>query len=124
MRVFKILFLLSIFFVSGCEQVENTEEYLFDTWDLDWKQCGVYQNKYDAKLTFTQDDSIAHGWFLEQGKDSVKFTVEIINSDEILLSESTDSVWEGTLRIKEISIGLLIFEKEVQECEKELYRFE
>ena len=124
MRAKKIILLVFLFPVFGCEKNENIEEYIFKTWDLDWKQCGVYQNKYDIKINFTQTDSIHYGWVLEQGKDSVKFNMEILNTNSILLSETTDSTWDGVLKIKDLNMGLLVFEKEVKECANEIYRFE
>ncbi len=124
MKALKILLLVSVFIFLGCEKPGNIDEYIFKTWELDWKQCGVYQNKYDTKINFTQTDSIHYGWVLEQGKDSVKFTMEIVNSNKILLSEATDSIWEGILKINELNTRVLVFEKEVQECSREMYRFE
>tara|TARA_B100000674_G_scaffold208703_1_gene170742 strand:+ start:170 stop:544 length:375 start_codon:yes stop_codon:yes gene_type:complete len=123
MRAIKIILLLFLFPVLGCEKNENIEEYIFKTWDLDWKQCGVYQNKYDTKINFSETDSIHYGWVLEQGKDSVKFNMEILNTNSILLSETTDSTWGGVLKIKDLNMGLLVFEKEVKECSNEIYRF-
>ena len=125
MKTLKITLLIFIFAILGCEKNENNEEHIFKTWDLDWKQCDIYQNKYDTKLNFTQTDSIHYGWLLEQGKDTVKFNLQIINNNnEIILLESTDSIWEGCLKIKELNSGLLVFEKEVQECTNEIYRFQ
>ena len=113
-----------LFSVLGCEKNENIEQYIFKTWDLDWKQCGIYQNKHNTKINFTQTDSIHYGWVLEQGRDSVKFNMEILNTNSILLSETSDYTWEGVLKIKDLNIGLLVFEKEVKECTNEIYRFE
>tara|TARA_B100000963_G_C22512494_1_gene619036 strand:- start:159 stop:533 length:375 start_codon:yes stop_codon:yes gene_type:complete len=124
MRVLKIILLVFLFPVFGCEKNENIEEYIFKTWDLDWKQCGIYQNRYDIKINFTQTDSIHYGWVLEQGKDSIKFTMDILNRNKILLSESTDSIWAGVLKINELNTRVLVFEKEVKECSSEMYRFE
>ena len=50
--------------------------------------------------------------------------MDIVNSNKILLSEATDSIWEGILKINELNTRVLVFEKEVQECSREMYRFE
>tara|TARA_Y100000739_G_C20515607_1_gene421668 strand:+ start:702 stop:1034 length:333 start_codon:yes stop_codon:yes gene_type:complete len=108
----------------GCEKSEKIEDYIYKTWDLDWKQCGVYQNRYDAKVNFTQTDSADYGWFVEQGRDTVKFDVEIVSDRQINLLMVTDSIWEGSLTINEFSSGTLVFEKENKECANEVYHFE
>tara|TARA_B100001741_G_scaffold283889_1_gene259124 strand:+ start:618 stop:965 length:348 start_codon:yes stop_codon:yes gene_type:complete len=113
-----------LFPVLGCEKNENIEEYIFKTWELDWKQCGIYQNKYDIKINFTQTDSIHFGWLLEQGRDSVNFNFEILNNNTISLFASTDSIWNGVINVININTGLLVFEKEIQECTSEMYRFQ
>ncbi len=124
MRIFKIIVLVSPFFILGCEKSEKIEDYIYKTWDLDWKQCGVYQNRYDAKVNFTQTDSADYGWFVEQGRDTVKFDVEIVSDRQINLLMVTDSIWEGSLTINEFSSGTLVFEKENKECANEVYHFE
>ena len=124
MRLVKIILLMFLFPVLGCEKNENIEEYIFKTWDLDWKQCGIYQNKYDTKINFTQTDSIHFGWLLEQGRDSVNFNFEILNNNTISLFASTDSIWNGVINVININTGLLVFEKEIQECTSEMYRFQ
>ena len=124
MRAVKIILLMFLFPVLGCEKNENIEEYIFKTWELDWKQCGIYQNKYDTKINFTQTDSIHFGWLLEQGRDSVKFNFEILNNNTISLFASTDSIWNGVINVININTGLLVFEKEIQECTSEMYRFQ
>ena len=124
MRLVKIILLMFLFPVLGCEKNENIEEYIFKTWELDWKQCGIYQNKYDTKINFTQTDSIHFGWLLEQGRDSVNFNFEILNNNTISLFASTDSIWNGVINVININTGLLLFEKEIQECASEMYRFQ
>jgi len=124
MRLVKIILLMFLFPVLGCEKNENIEEYIFKTWELDWKQCGIYQNKYDTKINFTQTDSIHFGWLLEQGRDSVNFNFEILNNNTISLFASTDSIWNGVINVININTGLLVFEKEIQECTSEMYRFQ
>ena len=124
MRAVKIILLMFLFPVLGCEKNENIEQYIFKTWDLDWKQCGIYQNKYDTKINFTQTDSIHFGWLLEQGRDSVNFNFEILNNNTISLFASTDSIWNGVINVININTGLLVFEKEIQECTSEMYRFQ
>jgi len=124
MRLVKIILLMFLFPVLGCEKNENIEEYIFKTWELDWKQCGIYQNKYDIKINFTQTDSIHFGWLLEQGRDSVNFNFEILNNNTISLFASTDSIWNGVINVININTGLLVFEKEIQECTSEMYRFQ
>ena len=124
MRLVKIILLMFLFPVLGCEKNENIEEYIFKTWELDWKQCGIYQNKYDIKINFTQTDSIHFGWLLEQGRDSVNFNFEILNNNTISLFASTDSIWNGVINVININTGLLLFEKEIQECASEMYRFQ
>jgi len=124
MRAYKIILLIVIFSFFGCEKPENIEGYIFKTWELDWKQCGVYQNKYDIKINFTQTDSIYYGWVLEQGKDTVMFNVEVLNDNQVVLFESTDSIWDGVLNIKDFNTGLLLFEREIKQCNNELFRFE
>ena len=124
MRAVKIILLMFLFPVLGCEKNENIEQYIFKTWDLDWKQCGIYQNKYDTKINFTQTDSTHFGWLLEQGRDSVKFNFEIVNNNTISLFGSSDSIWSGVINVININTGLLVFEKEIQECASEMYRFQ
>ena len=124
MRLVKIILLMFLFPVLGCEKNENIEEYIFKTWELDWKQCGIYQNKYDTKINFTQTDSMHFGWLLEQGRDSVNFNFEILNNNTISLFASTDSIWNGVINVININTGLLVFEKEIQECTSEMYRFQ
>ena len=124
MRAVKIILLMFLFPVLGCEKNENIEQYIFKTWDLDWKQCGIYQNKYDTKINFTQTDSTHFGWLLEQGRDSVKFNFEIVNNNTISLFGSSDSIWNGVINVININTGLLLFEKEIQECASEMYRFQ
>ena len=124
MRAVKIILLMFLFPVLGCEKNENIEQYIFKTWDLDWKQCGIYQNKYDTKINFTQTDSTHFGWLLEQGRDSVKFNFEIVNNSTISLFGSSDSIWNGVINVININTGLLVFEKEIQECASEMYRFQ
>lgn len=124
MRAVKIILLMFLFPVLGCEKNENIEQYIFKTWDLDWKQCGIYQNKYDTKINFTQTDSTHFGWLLEQGRDSVKFNFEIVNNNTISLFGSSDSIWNGVINVININTGLLVFEKEIQECASEMYRFQ
>ena len=123
MRILKITVILALLFLFGCEKTENIEEVLLKTWELEWKQCGIYQNKYDAQINFTQTDSLDFGWFLQQGKDTVKFNFKISSNEQLILTEATDSVWEGVLSINKLSIGTLDFEKEVQECVNERYHF-
>ena len=124
MRAVKIILLMFLFPVLGCEKNENIEQYIFKTWDLDWKQCGIYQNKYDTKINFTQTDSTHFGWLLEQGRDSVKFNFEIVNNNTISLFGSSDSIWNGVINVININTGLLLFEKEIQEGASEMYRFQ
>ena len=124
MRAVKIILLMFLFPVLGCEKNENIEQYIFKTWDLDWKQCGIYQNKYDTKINFTQTDSTHFGWLLEQGRDSVKFNFEIVNNNTISLFGSSDSIWNGVINVININTGLLLFEKEIQECASEMYLFQ
>ncbi len=124
MRAVKIILLMFLFPVLGCEKNENIEQYIFKTWYLDWKQCGIYQNKYDTKINFTQTDSTHFGWLLEQGRDSVKFNFEIVNNNTISLFGSSDSIWNGVINVININTGLLVFEKEIQECASEMYRFQ
>jgi len=124
MRAVKIILLMFLFPVLGCEKNQNIEQYIFKTWDLDWKQCGIYQNKYDTKINFTQTDSTHFGWLLEQGRDSVKFNFEIVNNNTISLFGSSDSIWNGVINVININTGLLVFEKEIQECASEMYRFQ
>ena len=123
MRILKITVILALLFLFGCEKTENIEEVLLKTWELEWKQCGIYQNKYDAQINFTQTDSLDFGWFLQQGKDTVKFNFKISSNMQLILTEATDSVWEGVLSINKLSIGTFDFEKEVQECVNERYHF-
>jgi hypothetical protein len=124
MRYLTIIFLILSFTFLGCKKSSNIDEFIFKTWQLDWKQCGIYQNKYDAKINFTKTDSTDFGWFLEQGSDSVKFSLSIVNNNKILLSEASDSTWEGVLNLKKLDKGVLVFEREIQECIDELYHFE
>jgi hypothetical protein len=123
MRVLKITVLFAVLFFFICKKTENIDEVLLKTWKLEWKQCGIYQNKYDVKINFTQMDSLYFGWFLEQGEDTIKFDVEIFSNEKLILTEATDSVWEGVLTINKISTGIFDFEKEVQECVNERYHF-
>ncbi len=123
MRILKITVLFAILFLFSCDKTENIDEILLKTWKLEWKQCGIYQNKYDYQINFTQTDSLDFGWFLHQGEDTVKFNFEIASNEKLLLTEATDSIWEGVLSINKISNGVFDFEKEVQECANERYHF-
>ena len=123
MRIIKVLILFTVLFILGCEKSENIEDFLFKTWDLEWKQCGIYQNKYDAQINFTQTDSIDFGWFIEKGEDTVRFNFKISSNDQIILTEVSDSLWEGVLTINRISTAVFDFEKEVQGCVNERYHF-
>lgn len=123
MRVLKITFLFPALFIWGCGASENIEEFLFKTWALEWKQCGIYQNKYDAQINFTQTDSLDFGWFLQQGEDTIKFNFNISSNEQLILTQATDSAWEGVLSINKLSTGIFDFEKEVQKCANERYHF-
>jgi len=121
MRIIKVL--VTVLFISGCEKSENIEDFLFKTWDLEWKQCGIYQNKYDAQINFTQTDSTDFGWFIQKGEDTVRFNFKISSNEQITLTEVSDTLWKGVLTINRISTSVFDFEKEVQECENERYHF-
>jgi len=121
MRIIKVL--VTVLFISGCEKSENIEDFLFKTWDLEWKQCGIYQNKYDAQINFTQTDSADFGWFIQKGEDTVRFNFKISSNEQITLTEVSDTLWKGVLTINRISTAVFDFEKEVQECENERYHF-
>ena len=124
MRVFKTIILLFIIFILGCDKSENIDDFLYKTWKLDWKQCGIYQNRYDAQMNLTQSDTLDYGWFLEQSEDTIKFNFTIVSNQELILTDATDSVWAGVLLINNISKGTFVFEKEVKECSNEIYHFE
>lgn len=123
MRILKLTVLFAVLSFFSCEKTENIDDILLKTWKLEWKQCGIYQNKYDTKINFTQIDSLYFGWFLQRGEDTIKFDVEIYSNEKLILTEATDSVWEGVLSINKISTGVFDFEKEVQECLNERYHF-
>ena len=120
---YKLLpFLFSFFLFFGCEKSDKIEDYLYSTWELEWKQCGLYQNKYDIKMNFSQTDSSKTGWYKEQFGDTINFDFVVIDNENILIN-STDSIWNGNLFIAEFKKGRLVFEKEYKECENEVYKF-
>ena len=85
MRILKLTVLFVVLSFFSCEKTENIDEILLKTWKLEWKQCGIYQNKYDTKINFTQIDSLYFGWFLQQGEDTIKFDVEIYSNEKLIL---------------------------------------
>lgn len=120
-EILPLLLLLVVLF--GCEKSENIEDHLYNTWQLEWKQCGIYQNIYNAQINFSQTDSTKIGWFKEQGADTIQFNLTVIDNENIQL-ESSDSIWNGNIVISEFQEGRLVFEKENKECDNELFKFE
>jgi hypothetical protein len=108
----------------GCEKGEVLEDYLFSSWSLHWKQCGVYHNRYDAQISFTETDSTDFGSYSEKGFETVTFDLEILNDEEVLLFNASDSIWNGSLRINQFSRNSLEFQREQKGCVNELFRFE
>ena len=124
MKLNKILLFASVFMLLSCEKSENLDLHLYDTWDLEWKQCGIYQNYYQAKINFTQTDSINFGWFKQQGFDTVHFdTIQIIDNSTVQIV-SLDSTWNGDLKVNEYQKGRLMLQRNVLGCENEEFRFE
>lgn len=125
MNFIKTLFvsILGVMIVSSCEKDEMIKDNLFKTWDLEWKQCGVYHNSYDAKLNFSTTDSGDFGWFKEQGEDTIFFDIEVVSDEKVFVKNSTDSLWDGALDVEEFFSHRLVFQREQVECENELFRF-
>jgi len=124
MKLIKFLVIASVFTFLSCEKSENLDLHLYDTWDLEWKQCGIYQNYYQAKINFTQTDSIDFGWFKQQGFDTVYFdTIQIIDNSTVQII-SSDSTWDGNIKVNEFQKGRLMLERSIPGCENEAFRFE
>lgn len=124
MNKFLALSFLFLFALYGCEKGEVLEDHLFSSWSLHWKQCGVYHNRYDAQISFTETDSTDFGSYSEHGFETVTFDVEIINDQEVLLFNASDSMWNGSLSIKSFSKNRLEFDREHKGCLEELFRFQ
>ena len=116
-----LMFLITLF---GCEKGEVLEDYLFSRWTLHWKQCGVYHNRYDTQITFTETDSTDFGTYIEQGAETVTFDVEILNDQEVHLFNASDSIWNGSLTIRQFSNNRLEFSRENKGCDNEVFNFQ
>lgn len=118
-----LLFVLSLVVIVSCEKSDALEDHLFGTWDLEWKQCGIYHNSYDAQINFTDTDTTDFGWYYLKGEDTVTFDVRIINNESVELSNTSNVNWNGNLNILEYSAKRLIFERPEKACDNEKFRF-
>lgn len=121
----KRLFLISTLsvFLFGCKKDERLEEYLFKSWTLHWKQCGLYYNRYNAQLTFTETDTTNFGIYSEQGYNDVTFDFTILSDQEVLIYNATDDQWDGVLNIHSFGNNRLEISRPKKGCENELFQF-
>lgn len=121
---FALLFpLFAALLFSSCEEDLKLEDYLFKTWDLEWKRCDLYFNTYNTKLHFNETDSVDDGWYKEQGADTVKFQFSIINNKQLQITESSDAKWLGILDFEEFGLKRIVFKREEIDCTNELWKF-
>ena len=110
------------------QPVKLTVESRAHGWRLDHYLARLFPNYSRARLQKAIENKMQvgmdFGWLLEQGRDSVKFNFEIVNNNTISLFGSSDSIWSGVINVININTGLLVFEKEIQECTSEMYRFQ
>lgn len=121
-RISKIIVLGSITLVS-CEDSDNLDEVINDTWQLEWVRCGVFQNYYSAKIHFEITDTSNYCWYKEQNADTAYFESTIIDNQTLLLRNSSDEHWEGEVKVLDFTTKRLDLERSNKECENELYRF-
>ena len=115
--------LICLFVFSSCEEEKKLEDHIYKTWDMEWKRCGVYLNAYDGKIHFNETDSVDDGWFVQQGHDTVWFQFLILNNSQLQILESNDSSWLGIIDFEEFGTTRISFERQLKECDKELWRF-
>lgn len=123
MRFTFLFSLICLLFFTSCEEELKLEDYVYKTWDLEWKKCGIYLNAYDGNIHFNETDSVDDGWFKQQGSDTVDFKFLILNNNQLQVIESSDSKWLGILNFEEFGQTRIIFERPQKECENELWRF-